>query len=224
MRNVKRSQTTGLLASLIVLSACGAPPRRLADEPRPAPYVRRISPGAEARPPVIAVVPFTTTIAPGTNLGGNFDDDGVLKMRQNDNRMIVWEHARGCALSDEIMSILEFEAGVAALPSPNCWPGVAESEHPHAVLAGTLEDLTLNSFADPGRVDVEVMVVWELFDRAGECVYRASAYGFMSLEIAPAVLSGGAVELAVGESLRRVLVDDDFAQALRTILARATPP
>jgi hypothetical protein len=216
MHYVKRFETLGLLTSLAVLSACGAPPRRLADEPRPAPHVPRVSSRAEAQPPVVAVVAFTTTIAPGTNLGGNFDDDGVFRMRESDNRMFVWGHGHECILSDEILLILEQEAGLVALPSPDCWPGVGEPESADALLGATLEDLTLNSFADPGRVDVEVMVAWELFDSAGRSVFRKSAYGFTSLEIGPAVMFGGAVGLAVGESLRRVLADDEFARALGT--------
>jgi hypothetical protein len=160
------------------------------------------------------VVAFTTTIAPGTNLGGNFDDDGAFRMRESDNRMFVWGHAYECILNDEVLSILEQEAGFVALPSPDCWPGVGEPEGNDALLTGTLEDLTLNSFADPGRVDVEVMVVWELSDPAGVSLVRKSAYGFTSLEIGPAVLFGGTVGLAVGESLRRVLADEEFAQAL----------
>jgi hypothetical protein len=198
----------------LALSACGAPPRRLTDEPRPAPRVSPFSRAAQAQPPVIAVVAFTTSIPPGTNLGGNFDDDGIFRMRESDNRMFVWGHDHECIFSDVVLMILEQEAGVVAVPSPNCWPGVGEPESADVLLSGTLEDLTLNSFADPGRVDVEVMVAWELLDPTGGSVLRKNAYGFTSLEIGPAVMFGGAVDLAVGESLRRFMAEDEFARAL----------
>lgn len=215
-RKVKGFYFSGLLTSLVALSACGAPPRRLADEPSPAPRVPFVSRGSEGQPPVVAVVAFTTTIAPGTNLGGNFDDDGTFRMRESDNRMFIWGQAHECLLSDEVLSVLEQEAGFVALPSPDCWPGVGEPDSTATVLTGTLEDLTLNSFADPGRVDVEVMVVWELYDPAGARVFRKSTYGFTSLEIGEAILFGGTVRLAVGESLRRLLTDEEFGGALQS--------
>lgn len=210
----KRVEAGILVAFLATLAACGAPPRRIADEPRPAPRPPRVTGLIEGQAPVVAVVAFTTGIAPGTKLGGNFDDSGALRFRESDNRMFVWGRDHECLVRDAILPILELEAGLVAIPSPGCWPGVGEPEGADARLGGRLEELTLNSFADPGRVDVEVVVAWELFDFEGGSVYRKSAYGFTSLEMGPAVLFGGALELAVGESLRRVLADDGFARAL----------
>lgn len=214
MLYVNRFKSLGSPALLLLAIACGAPPRRLADEPSPAPRVPRVSMRPEAEPPVVAAVAFTTMIAPGAKLGGNFDDEGFFRMRESDNRMFVWRHDQECILLDEILSTLEQEAGFVALPSPDCWPGVGEPDDADARLSGTIEDLTLNTFADPGRVDVEVMVVWELVNREGKSVFRKSTYGFTSLEIGPAVMFGGTVGLAVAESLRRVLTDDEFVQAL----------
>ncbi len=214
---VKRFKACILLTFLATLSACGAPPRRIADQPRPAPRPPRVTRLVEGQAPVVAVVAFTTTIAPGTKLGGNFDDDGAFRIRESDNRMFVWGRDHECIVRDAILPILEQEAGLVALPGPGCWQGIGEPEGAVGLLAGRLEDLTLNSFADPGRVDVEVMVAWELFDLQGASVYRNSAYGFTSLEMGPAVLFGGAVELAVGESLRRVLADGRFARTLEQL-------
>lgn len=216
MRYANRFGSLVSVVFLLVLIACGAPPRRLADEPRPAPRVHSVSGRPEARPPVVAVIAFTTTIAPGRKLGGNFDDDGLFRIRESDNRMFVWGHDHECVLLDEILAVLEREAGFVALPSPDCWTGVGEPTDAEARLGGTLEDLTLNSFADPGRVDLEVMIVWELFDSEGGIVFRKSAYGFTSLEMGQAAMFGGAVALAVAESLRRALADDEFARALAT--------
>lgn len=210
-----RFRTMGALAFLSLLAACGAPPRRLANEPRPAPRVRSSSMRSEAETPVVAVVAFHTMIAPGANLGGNFDDDGLFRIRESDNRMFVWGHDQECVLMDEILSILEQEAGFVALPTRDCWPGIGELEDADALLAGTLDDLTLNSFADPGRVDVEVIVAWELSDREGQAVFRKSTYGFTSLDLGSAVMFGGTVGLAVAESLRRLVAEDDFVRALR---------
>ncbi len=172
---------------------------------------------------MVAVVAFTTSIAPGTKLGGNFDDSGAIRFRESDNRMFVWGRDHECIVRDAILPILELEAGLVAIPSPGCWPGVGRPKGADARLAGRLEELTLNSFADPGRVDVEVVVAWEL-DFEGGRVYRKSAYGFTSLEMGPAALFGGALELAVGESLRRVLADDEFARALASGVAERGGP
>lgn len=208
-----RFEIWGGLTSLAVLSACAAP-QRLDEEPHPAPRVARVW-HADVQPPVVAIVAFTTSIAPGKTLGGNFDDDGSFRVQGSENHMFVWEHEHECILSDAVLSILEQEAGLVAHPSPECWADAGEPEAADALLSGTLEDLTLNSFADPGRVDVEVMVAWQLFDRGGESIFRKSTYGFTSMEIEPAVMFGGAVGLAVAESLRRVLADEDLAEALR---------
>ncbi len=166
------------------------------------------------------MVAFTTTIAPGTNLGGNFDDDGIFRIRESDNRMSVWGREQECLIRDAILPVLEQEAGLVALPGPGCWPGEDELEGADALLAGRLTDLTLNTFADPGRVDVEVVVEWELYDREAESVYKKGAYGFTSLEIEPAVIFGGAFELAVGESLLRVLAEAEFARTLEQLVER----
>lgn len=212
MSVARRVWTLAYVGAVVLTGACGAPPQRLVSQPTLASRPPRLG-RDNAR--ILEVVAFTTSIAPGTSLGGQFDDDGGFKMRIHTHRMFPWSIDHECAFRDALIPVLE-EAGFVAVGAPDCWVSEDESTLTDRLLiAARLDEFTLNTFCDPGRVDVEVMVFWELLDGASSRVlYESSTYGFASTEGVPALMLGGTAFEAAAESLRRVLADPEFAHAL----------
>jgi len=213
------------LILITILSACGAPPLRLTTSPvPPAPNPISVD-GSQVG--LIAVVPLTTSLAPGTALGGNFDDDTALRIRESDNLMFVWQPSYECELREVVTPVLKM-AGYKTLRGPGCSVfGNVEDESASAdvLLGGSIDNFTWNTFNRPGRADVEVFITWELLSRRDRRVlYKEGSYGAGSVAGAPTVISGQALHDAMRESIRRILADADFVSHVRAVAAKPVEP
>jgi len=196
-----------------VLLACSRPTRLIpAAEPAPAPLqVTSDETGT------ISVIAFTTSVAPDRGLGGHFDDDGPLKVKEHVYRMVPWTADHRCAVRRTLLAVLQ-DAGYSAYQGPGCHRPEGLNMGPTRtdfMLAGRLDELTANSYSDPMRMDVEVVVSWELYESDGEkSRFRETTYGSVSQSGTAPFLLGAAMHEAVRESLRRLLANPEFVQVL----------
>ncbi len=211
------------LILIAILSACGAPPLRLLPYPAPPAPIPISVNGSQVGG--IAVVTVTTSLAPGTLIGGNFYDQGRLKL--NDIQMFVWQPRHECELREVITPVLDM-TGYNTLRGPGCSIfGNVEDQSASAdvLLGGSIDDLTWNSFHRPARADVEVVITWELLSRRDRrVVYKERSYGAGSAAGAPEAVFEQAFHDALRESIRRVLADTDFVSHVTAVAANPVEP